>query len=136
MNPTREKFGKRTNFGLKCPGGLIPDGSLGVKEHFISPYRPGEKITIDEYYQYIFERVPGLPDAAKGEGLTELNYMKKYGAFEVEKTSYQKYLKELKAEQLAGTQVDEKTGTISKNGKNIGVMVDGKAARGLPNAFP
>jgi hypothetical protein len=42
----------------------------------MSPYRPGEKINIDEYYQYIFERTPGLPEAAKKEGLTELEYMK------------------------------------------------------------
>ena len=28
----------------------------------MSPYREGERITVDEYYQYTFARVPGLPE--------------------------------------------------------------------------
>ena len=33
------------------------------------PYRPGEKITVDEYYRWIFENaVPGLPEAAAARG--------------------------------------------------------------------
>lgn len=43
----------------------IDDGTMGIREHFMSPYREGEKITVDEYYQYLFERVPGLPEAAE-----------------------------------------------------------------------
>ena len=54
-------------FWIELSWRIDPDGSLGIKEHFISPYRPGEKVTIDEYYQYIFERVAGLP-----EGRTKL----------------------------------------------------------------
>ena len=37
------------------------------------------------YYQYIFERIPGLTKVAKEEGLTALQYMQKYGAYEIEK---------------------------------------------------
>jgi len=63
---------------------IDPDGDLGIRKHFESPYRPGEKITIDEHYRWIFENsVPGLPEAAKAEGLTPLAYMRRYGAFEV-----------------------------------------------------
>ena len=63
---------------------MDPDGSLGVRKHFISPYRPGEIITVEEYYRWQFENaVPGLPAAAAAEGLTPLAYMRKYGAFEV-----------------------------------------------------
>ena len=40
---------------------------MGIREHFMSPYRDGEKITVDEYYQYLFERVPGLSEAAEKE---------------------------------------------------------------------
>ncbi len=81
------------------------------EKHFESPYRPGEKITIDEYYQYIFERVKGLPEKAKADGFTgpfaELEYMKKYGAFEIEKgESYKVNEHELSAEQLKGSKVD------------------------------
>ena len=119
-------------FWIELSWRIDPDGSLGVKEHFLSPYRPGEKITVDEYYQYIFERVPGLPEAAKKEGLSELDYMKKYGAFEVEKHSYQKHLNELKATDVADAEKDPKTGVIKKNGKNIGVEIDGKAYVGFP----
>jgi hypothetical protein len=49
---------------------MDPDGSLGIRKHFESPYRPGEKITVDEYYQYVFEHTKGLPEAAAKEGLT------------------------------------------------------------------
>ena len=61
------------------------DGALGVRKNFESPYRAGEKITIHEHYRWIFENsVPGLPEAANSEeNLTPLEYMRRYGAFEV-----------------------------------------------------
>lgn len=119
-------------FWIELSWRMDPDGDLGIREHFISPYRPGEKITIDEYYQYIFERVPGLPEAARKEGLTELGYMRKYGAFEIEKLSVEKHKKQLSEEELKGAVVDEKTQVISRDGKAVGVMVDGKAYVGFP----
>ena len=43
---------------------------MGIRRYFESPYRPGEKLRIDEYYRGIFENsVPGLPQAAASEGL-------------------------------------------------------------------
>ena len=119
-------------FWIELSWRIDPDGSLGVREHFISPYRADEKITIDEYYQYIFEHTPGLPEAAAREKITELEYMRKYGAFEVEKHSYQKHLKPLSEEQLQGSTVDELTQTVRKDGQAIGVMVDGVACVGFP----
>ncbi len=72
---------------------IDPDGKLGLRKHFESPYRPGEKITIDEHYRWIFENsVPGLPEAAAKEDLTPLAYMRKYGAFEVHSDVYEKHL--------------------------------------------
>ena len=73
---------------------IDPDGEMGIKKHFESPYRPGESITIDEYYQYLFERVPGLPKAAKEEDVTELDYMRKHGAFMIEPATYEKHKEE------------------------------------------
>ncbi|MGQ0613768.1 MAG: molybdopterin-dependent oxidoreductase [Planctomycetaceae bacterium] len=68
---------------------LDPSGSLGVRKHFESPYRPGEKVTLDEHYRWIFENsVPGLPEAAAKEGLAPLAYMRRYGAFEVKRDVY------------------------------------------------
>ena len=80
-------------FWIELSWRIDPDGSLGIRDHFISPYRPGEKITVDEYYRYIFDHVDGLPEAAAKEGLSPLDYMRKYGAFEVEKTAYAKHLR-------------------------------------------
>ncbi|MFK7933968.1 MAG: molybdopterin dinucleotide binding domain-containing protein, partial [Saprospiraceae bacterium] len=119
-------------FWIELSWRIDPDGSMGIRKHFESPYRPGEKIRIDEYYQYIFEHTKGLPAAAKKEGITELEYMKKYGAFEVEKHSYQKNLHELTAEQLTGSEVDPISQVIRKAGKDIGVMINGKAHVGFP----
>ena len=62
---------------------IDPDGTLGVRQYFESPNRPGEKLSVDEYYAHIFERVPGLPEAAQRAGLSALDYMRKFGAFEV-----------------------------------------------------
>jgi len=76
-------------FFIELSWRMDPDGSLGVKRHFESPYRTGEKITLDEQYRWIFENsVPGLPEAAAREGLTPLAYMRRYGAFEVSRDVY------------------------------------------------
>jgi anaerobic selenocysteine-containing dehydrogenase len=72
----------------------IDDGTMGIRKHFMSPYREGKKITIDEYYQYAFERVPGLVEEAAKEGLTALEYMRKHGAFLIESSEYNKHEKE------------------------------------------
>ncbi len=119
-------------FWIELSWRIDPDGSLGIKKHFISPYRPGEKITIDEYYQYIFEQTEGLPEAAAKEGLTPLDYMRKYGAYHVERSGYNKNQHPLKEKDMEGASVDEKTGTISKKGKTIGVMQKGQPMKGFP----
>ena len=56
------------------------------------PYRAGEKLTVDDYYGWIFENsVPGLPEAAATEGLSPLQYMRRYGAFRVKTDDYRYY---------------------------------------------
>lgn len=66
-----------------------PDGSLGIRRYYESPYRPGEKITLEEYYRWMFEHsVPGLPEKAAAEGLTPLEYMRRYGAVEISRGDY------------------------------------------------
>jgi len=119
-------------FWIELSWRIDPDGSLGIREHFLSPYREGEKISIDEYYRYIFEHVPDLPEKAATEGLSPLDYMRKYGTFEVEKTTYNKHLTQLGAEELAGSTVDPETRVISKDGKAIGVEIDDVAYAGFP----
>jgi anaerobic selenocysteine-containing dehydrogenase len=122
---------------------MDPDGSLGIRQWFESPYRPGEIITVDEYYRWIFENsVPGLPQAAAREGLSPLAYMRKYGAFEVTADNYVPYEKELavgarrleRGQQVAvdGSRFDvDASGRILKDGTAVGVVVDGEAKVGL-----
>lgn len=119
-------------FWIELSWRIDPDGSLGIREHFLSPYRKGEKITIDEYYQFMFENVKGLPEAAAKEGMNALDYMKKFGAFEIEKAVYNLHMKELSADQMKGTTVDKKTGVITKDGSPLGVQVEGKNVVGFP----
>ncbi len=119
-------------FWIELSWRMDPDGSLGIREHFMSPYESGQKMTIDEYYQFVFENTKGLSEAAAKEGLTELDYMRKYGAFEVEKTTYEKHKDELDDEQLTGSQVDPETGIITRDEKPIGVHVNGKDFVGFP----
>jgi anaerobic selenocysteine-containing dehydrogenase len=75
---------EEAEFWIDLSVAMDPDGSLGVKQHFSSPYREGEIITVEEHFRWIFENsIPGLPEAAGKEGLSPLAYMRKYGAFEV-----------------------------------------------------
>lgn len=118
-------------FWIELSWRLDPDGALGIRKHFESPYRPGQKITVDEYYQFIFDHTKGLPETAAKEGLTPLDYMKKYGAFEIEKHGYRKNERVLSADELEGSITDPESGLITKNAQSIGVMVNGKAMTGF-----
>jgi anaerobic selenocysteine-containing dehydrogenase len=98
-------------FWIELSWRIDPDGSLGIRRYFESPYRPGEKLRIAEFYRWMFENsVPGLPEAARKEGLAPLEYMRKYGAFLVEDHVYRTH-----------EQPDDS-----------GVVVDGVARRGFP----
>ena len=119
-------------FWIELSWRIDPDGSLGVREHFMSPYRTGEKITVDEYYQFIFEHTPGLKEKAAKENLSALDYMRKYGAFTVEESSYEKHLKEISPDEMKDASVDVDSGIIKKGGKAVGVYVDGKNVVGFP----
>src|SRR5205085_3510013 len=123
-------------FWIELSWRIDPTGELGVRRHFESPYRPGQKITINEYYQWIFENsVPGLPEKARGEGLKPLDYMRRHGAFTVKSEVYQQHESRLTDAELQGTRVDEQTQQIIKpqptGDQVIGVLVDGEARRGF-----
>jgi anaerobic selenocysteine-containing dehydrogenase len=119
-------------FWIELSWQIDPKGQLGIRKHFESPYRPGEKITIDEYYRYLFERVPGLPEAAKAKGLDPLAYMRKFGAFEVLKSSYRRHERPLGKDDLAGAEVDPLTRVVLKGGKTLGIQIDGACLEGFP----
>lgn len=119
-------------FWLELSWAIDRENDLGIREHFISPYREGEKITIDEYYQYIFEKTPGLKAKASEHNMAPLEYMRRFGAFEVEKKSYEKHMAPIPEDELEGVQNDPESGAITKDGETVGVNVDGAPRRGFP----
>ena len=75
---------EENEFWLELSWRIDPDGALGIRPFVESAERPGERLSVDEYYGWIFEHsVPGLPERAAAEGLKPLDYMRRYGAFEV-----------------------------------------------------
>ena len=120
-------------FWIELSWRIDPDGSLGIRKYFESPYEPGKKMTVNDFYRWIFENsVPGLPAAAAKQDLTPLEYMRKYGAFLIEDNIYSVHETRLKSGDLIDAITDPVTNLISKNGVVLGVAVDGAACAGFP----
>jgi anaerobic selenocysteine-containing dehydrogenase len=119
---------EEAEFWVELSGRMDPDGALGIREWFESPSRPGQLVSQDEYWAWIFEHsVPGLPAAAAAEGLSPLQYMRKYGCFEVKRENYVPYEHEVDASEA---EVDAE-GRVQKGGKVVGVMIDGQPRVGF-----
>ena len=144
---------EENEFYIELSWRIDPDGSLGIRQYHESRANPGEKLTVDEYYGWMFENsVPGLPEKAAAEGLTPLQYMRRYGVFEVTKGQGALYRQEVPAAELADTAITDTgrvyTATAKPAGPNIvpmgapepddegrrpvGVEVGGKILRGFP----
>src|SRR4029078_8834904 len=75
---------EENEFWLELTWRIDPDGQLGIRQYVESKKTPGSRLSIDEYYSWIFENsVPGLPERAAEENLTPLEFMRRYGAFEI-----------------------------------------------------
>ncbi len=118
-------------FWIELSWRIDKDNNLGIRKHFLSPYRKGKKITIDEYYRYIFEHTPGLTEKAAKEGLSPLEYMRKYGAFEVQSNVYEKNKTEL-SQELVKSATARENGQLLKDSKVIGIHAEGKNYTGFP----
>ncbi|GAC1513095.1 MAG: molybdopterin-dependent oxidoreductase [Chloroflexota bacterium] len=144
---------EENEFWIELSWRVDADGSLGIRQHFESPYRPGKKITVEEYYRWIFENsVPGLPEKAAAENLTPLEYMRKYAAVTIDPKVYNLHERVLTGEELDGAVGDLETGIITTQkppphttevvllkgapvkgkGRVIGVEVDGVPRAGFP----
>ncbi|MBI4592720.1 MAG: molybdopterin-dependent oxidoreductase, partial [Candidatus Rokubacteria bacterium] len=127
------QVGEEDEFWIELSWRIDPDGALGIRKYFESPYRPGQKLRIEEFYRWIFEHsVPGLPEAAHREGLAPLAYMRRYGAFLVEDNVYEPHAQPLGPEDLEGATVDPATKVVTRGGQAIGVEIDGVARIGFP----
>jgi len=144
---------EENDFWLELSWRIDPDGSLGIRPFVESKQNPGQRLTVDEYYGYIFENsVPGLPEKAAAEGLEPLDYMRRYGAFEVAKDIGPLYEQPIAEEELED--VSESTlGRVytraaspaqlnfapvgapdgdDEGRRPVGVRIDGEILRGFP----
>jgi len=118
-------------FWIELSWRIDPDGSLGIRKYFESPYRPGERITLEEYYRWIFENsVPGLPEEAAKHGLSPLEYMRKFGAFLVKNKAYGSFRDPAPEESLVGAE-RHYDGTLRRGGKTVAVLEGDRALAGF-----
>jgi len=144
---------EENEFWIELSWRIDPDGALGIRQHHESRERPGEKLSVDEYYRHIFEKsVPGLPERAASEGLEPLEWMRRYGAFEVASKTGAVHEQEVPAQELVDVRVDATGHAYSASApppspnivpkgapepdadgrRAVGVLVDGVVRRGFP----
>ena len=70
-------------FWIELSWRIDPDGALGIRKYFESPYRPGEKLTRRRVLPLDLRepRARACPRPPQPRGSTPLAYMRKYGAF-------------------------------------------------------
>jgi anaerobic selenocysteine-containing dehydrogenase len=144
---------EENEFWIELSWRIDPDGALGIRRYHESKERPGEKLSVDEYYGWIFEHsVPGLPERAAAEGLTPLGFMRRYGAFEVRKGVGPVHEGTVPPDELVDTATDQFGRVYTAASKPpavnlapvgspepdtdgrrpVGVLVDGVVRRGFP----
>jgi anaerobic selenocysteine-containing dehydrogenase len=144
---------EENEFWMELSWRIDPDGTLGIRKFYESSEQPGVRLSVDEYYGWMFAHsVPGLPERASAEGLTPLEYMRRYGAFEVSRGAGPLHAAEVSDTELSDVVVTPLgrvyTAAAPVPGPNIvpmgapagdgdgrravGVMVDGVVRRGFP----
>ncbi len=147
LRVVQERMGRKVDFTYQANPGEVweedefwielswridPDGALGIRKYYESPYRAGRKLTIEEYYRWIFENsVPGLPERAARESLTPLEFMRKYGAYQVPGETTLLHTRPLSADESQGAIADG-DGVLRRNNGAIGVEIDGAPVAGFP----
>jgi anaerobic selenocysteine-containing dehydrogenase len=144
---------EENEFWIDLSWRIDPDGELGIRRFFESQEHPGQKLGVDEYYGWMFENsIPGLPERAEEEGLTPLEYMRRYGAFEIERGIGPLHEEEVQVDELRDVHIDANGRTYTRapappktnlaptgapdtdpeGRRPVGVEVDGTIRRGFP----
>ena len=144
---------EENEFWMELTWRIDSDGSLGIRQFVESKQNPGTRLSVDEYYGWLFENsVPGLPEAAAKEDLTPLEFMRAYGSFEISRKTGALYEQEVSAEELEDIREDDLGRLFTRAAKpaspNVvpvptpdpdadgrrfaGVRVDGEIKRGFP----
>ncbi|HEX6730868.1 MAG TPA: molybdopterin dinucleotide binding domain-containing protein, partial [Pyrinomonadaceae bacterium] len=157
INDTRDvnpgQVWEENEFWLELSWRIDPDGDLGIRQYVESKKNPGMRLGVDEYYEWIFDNsVPGLPEKAAEEDLTPLEFMRRYGAFEVKRKIGRIYDETVGPEELEDTREDLLGRVFSRAAKppgpNVvplpvpdgdeegrrfaGVRINGQVKRGFP----
>ncbi len=144
---------EENEFWMELTWRIDRDGSLGIRQFVESKKNPGTRLSVDEYYGWIFENsLPGLPERAVAEGLTPLEFMRRYGSFEIKKKTGALYEQTVPVEELDDVREDSLSRVFTRAGKPaspnvvplpgpdgdaegrrlVGIKVDGEIKRGFP----
>jgi anaerobic selenocysteine-containing dehydrogenase len=145
---------EENEFWIELSWRIDPDGAMGIRRYFESRERPGDKLGVDEYYGWMFEHsVPGLKDTAEAAGLTALEYMRRYGSYEVTKGVGPLHEQPIDPAELTTDVVTDDRGRVysrdpaprkvnyaptgapdpdAAGRRAVGVEVDGQVLRGFP----
>ncbi len=107
-----------------------PDGSLGIRKYFAFD-------SVEDWMKQHFDNIPGLKEEGGYERLKKDGVWPVYGKVDKEtaklvddngnevKAEYGLYTTEIPDEEMVGTEISEE-GTITRDGKPIGVRINGK----------
>lgn len=144
---------EENEFWMELTWRIDRDGSLGIRQFVESKKNPGTRLSVDEYYEWMFDNsVPGLPEKAAAEDLTPLEFMRRYGAFEVKERVGKIYEEPVDAAELEDVREDARGRIFTRTAKPaspnvvpapspdgdedgrrlVGVRVDAEIKRGFP----
>jgi anaerobic selenocysteine-containing dehydrogenase len=144
---------EENEFWMELTWRIDRDGSLGIRQFVESKKNPGTRLSVDEYYGFIFENsVPGLPEKAAAENLTPLEFMRRYGSFEISRKVGPIYEETVPGAELEDIHEDRLGRVFTRAAKPaspnvvpvpspdgdaegrrlVGVKVDGEIKRGFP----
>ncbi len=144
---------EENEFWIELSWRIDPDGALGIRKFFESKKEPGAKLTVDEYYAYIFENsVPGLREKAAADSVTPLEWMRRAGSVEISRGVGRIFEEEIPAAELVDVNVDATGRAYARSPKpdhpnvipvpvpdpdaegrrRVGVQIDGVVRRAFP----